>query len=577
MVRRSNSRNVRDSATNRPGENSNTPSTREPTLTTPGEDSIITEEPPVISAPAEENDTEELIRATQLRVAQLEELKTLREKEKALTESLRGLHHLDPGQKPRRSPCDSDSSSGGEVRARNITKLTLPTNFQKREAWLNDLKRAFSGARRRYRRDYKKILLAEDNMDEEARERWTQHLAEIPDEQRASTEGNWEAFTEWSLSLVKDAANREPLLMRQLVNAKQRENQSPQDFHHYLNSLEKNFPRPSERERALSFYAKLLPRVQEHIDLHSRGIPDTREATLSLATRFWDRQPRLKRAAEHNTLERPWKHPKRYQKEGNKTRPGGNTRARNLRRRRLAPINREKRESHRDDPLYDLFSTIEGREGLHHQGLGAEADTISERFAVSHGLRPAKVKHPELTTVGGNLLRVMTAWTVPVTLQDRNGRVKTVDRVCLGIEWDPKTEREPLILSESTLVDLQIVIDHGRKEWWFRHRWAKTQVQSPRQFRRESKNLARIFALVELEEPYPLLDETENSGTGLPDVPREFRQFLDVFSAEKSSNIPEPKTTDHNIELEEGKSPPFGPIYPLSQAELKELWEYLEE
>ena len=34
---------------------------------------------------------------------------------------------------------------------------------------------------------------------------------------------------------------------------------------------------------------------------------------------------------------------------------------------------------------------------------------------------------------------------------------------------------------------------------------------------------------------------------------------------------------DLKIELEEGTSPPFSPIYSLSQSELKSLWEFLDE
>ncbi|KAJ1579475.1 hypothetical protein NDA11_007601 [Ustilago hordei] len=65
---------------------------------------------------------------------------------------------------------------------------------------------------------------------------------------------------------------------------------------------------------------------------------------------------------------------------------------------------------------------------------------------------------------------------------------------------------------------------------------------------------------------------------GLPDIiPQEYHQYLDVFSRVKADKLSPHRTYDHQIPLEEGKSPPFGPIYSLSEHELKALREYLEE
>ncbi|SPC61518.1 uncharacterized protein UHOD_11135 [Ustilago sp. UG-2017b] len=66
--------------------------------------------------------------------------------------------------------------------------------------------------------------------------------------------------------------------------------------------------------------------------------------------------------------------------------------------------------------------------------------------------------------------------------------------------------------------------------------------------------------------------------TGLSDIiPPEYHQYLDVFSRVRADKLPPHRTYDHYIPLEEGKSPPFGPIYSLSEHELKALRGYLEE
>ena len=57
----------------------------------------------------------------------------------------------------------------------------------------------------------------------------------------------------------------------------------------------------------------------------------------------------------------------------------------------------------------------------------------------------------------------------------------------------------------------------------------------------------------------------------LEQVPREFQQFLDIMGTEAADALPEHSPYDHEIRLKEGEKPPWGPIYPLSEAELEAL------
>ena len=60
-------------------------------------------------------------------------------------------------------------------------------------------------------------------------------------------------------------------------------------------------------------------------------------------------------------------------------------------------------------------------------------------------------------------------------------------------------------------------------------------------------------------------------------VPVEYSDFADVFS-EKSANVLPERTgaNEHAIKLEEGKQPPYRPIYSLGPVELKTLKTYIE-
>ena len=60
-------------------------------------------------------------------------------------------------------------------------------------------------------------------------------------------------------------------------------------------------------------------------------------------------------------------------------------------------------------------------------------------------------------------------------------------------------------------------------------------------------------------------------------VPAEYSDYNNVFSAENAVELPENTgMNEHAIELEEGKQPPFGPIYSLGPVELETLKTYIE-
>jgi len=60
-------------------------------------------------------------------------------------------------------------------------------------------------------------------------------------------------------------------------------------------------------------------------------------------------------------------------------------------------------------------------------------------------------------------------------------------------------------------------------------------------------------------------------------VPPEFQQFLGIMSKEAAEVLPQHRPYDCKIDLQEGSTPPWGPIYPLSETELQTLREWLKE
>jgi len=63
----------------------------------------------------------------------------------------------------------------------------------------------------------------------------------------------------------------------------------------------------------------------------------------------------------------------------------------------------------------------------------------------------------------------------------------------------------------------------------------------------------------------------------LAGVPGEFRPYLGIMDKKAADALPQHRPYDCKIELKEGSTAPWGPIYPLSKVELQNLWEWLKE
>ena len=50
-----------------------------------------------------------------------------------------------------------------------------------------------------------------------------------------------------------------------------------------------------------------------------------------------------------------------------------------------------------------------------------------------------------------------------------------------------------------------------------------------------------------------------------------------MFDVKEAGQVPDHKASDHAIDLLPDTAPPYGPIYPLAQDELRELREYLAD
>jgi hypothetical protein len=60
-------------------------------------------------------------------------------------------------------------------------------------------------------------------------------------------------------------------------------------------------------------------------------------------------------------------------------------------------------------------------------------------------------------------------------------------------------------------------------------------------------------------------------------LPPQYNDYADVFSKQEARVLPPHRPHDHSIKLEPGEKPPWGPIYNISELEMKTLRAYIDD
>ena len=97
----------------------------------------------------------------------------------------------------------------------------------------------------------------------------------------------------------------------------------------------------------------------------------------------------------------------------------------------------------------------------------------------------------------------------------------------------------------------------------------KLEYITEEQMLREPRDQVHVFGLAVYHD-----EDGKDISTRLVDY---YKDYADIFSEGKIHALPEHSKYDHKIDLEPGTTPPFGPIYPLSESELRVLRKYLDK
>ena len=131
-----------------------------------------------------------------------------------------------------------------------------------------------------------------------------------------------------------------------------------------------------------------------------------------------------------------------------------------------------------------------------------------------------------------------------------------------------------------------MIIPYG---WWHQEHPIKN-IETPSQWRFEhakcmnhieDEGIADMFEWDETvafdENPTIIgrIGATKEKEVELEGLPKGYWQYKDLFKNEKAEMLAPRRTFDHAIDLKEGATPLWGPIYPISAYELEELNKYL--
>jgi transposase InsO family protein len=209
----------------------------------------------------------------------------------------------------------------------------------------------------------------------------------------------------------------------------------------------------------------------------------------------------------------------------------------------------------------------------------AEIDIISIDFAKKRGLKPYIKKYPQLLETAGVVRdKACGAFWATWEMTDHRGVIRSHRRPFLALKKNP--EDVPLLIGERTLKEIGTTIslkgdEKGGTRWYYDidtddKPFVKTE--SSKKFAKRLRKNPKVYALVAQHVLEKEGDKTKNQ------LPAQLLNYKDVFSAEKAATLaPNREGVDLAIDIQEGKEPPYGPLYPLSQKELEALREYLQE
>lgn len=211
---------------------------------------------------------------------------------------------------------------------------------------------------------------------------------------------------------------------------------------------------------------------------------------------------------------------------------------------------------------------------------GAEIDVIDMNLVRKLGLEPARdYAAPGLESFRGEKANPGNAYWLTFFLIDSHGRPRKVRRVLAGAEL--KDGSHDIILSRPSMGQEGIVIDCATNKWHY----AMVAAADPASFAREiveNKEKAYVLHITAFLTPKEVAQQALEADGDAPaetpkELPPELKGLEGFFDEQAAKRMPMLAEATHKIDLVEGKEPPYGPLYPMNEAQYQALREYIAE
>ena len=213
---------------------------------------------------------------------------------------------------------------------------------------------------------------------------------------------------------------------------------------------------------------------------------------------------------------------------------------------------------------------------------GANGSLIDPKFVQRNKLPTAKRKFPARAILadGKQVQQIDQTVTTQMSIGPHQEKI-TLDVMRLG--------STPILLGSGWLRKHGIKIDFEKSQFKFQSEYCKKNYNIPQSFTIVPKcpqNIKKPDApdtyLTEIKETQQNQEQRIYQVSIHQDVlqnqvPKEYHEYLDVFSKELADQLPPRRYINHEIPLEFGKRPYFGPLYNLSQKELEVQKKYIKE
>lgn len=195
----------------------------------------------------------------------------------------------------------------------------------------------------------------------------------------------------------------------------------------------------------------------------------------------------------------------------------------------------------------------------------ADVNLVSQTLVLRIQSQPIpEARLPYTKSIFGNSSHCYGAHELRIRLADSDN----TERETTGIFYAMEFPGDPVLLGRPWRFQQGVQKDDSTDRWRYGSATDMIRLCSAEELRTE----VRVYAVVcagdtvhEVTVPRPAQS-----------VPTELKDFADVFGPAEHTALPRGEGAIHAIELEEGKQPPYQPLYNLSATELQLLRDYLD-